>query len=98
MKYSPGIISVLPLFYIGWSDSVLSPTELSVIRNQIQSMGFLTENDKETLISWTNPKKPPTESDFRNWITQLSEYAHEVDLTKRNDLASLGIELAKKNR
>jgi acyl-CoA oxidase len=96
MQYSPGIISVLPLFYIGWSDSVLSPTELSIIRNQIQAMDFLTENDKETLISWTNPKKPPTEADFRSWITQLSEYAHEFDLTKRTDLATLGIELAKK--
>jgi acyl-CoA oxidase len=94
--YSPGIISVLPLFYIGWSDSVLSPTELSEIRDIIQKMDFLSTNEKDLLISWTNPKNPPSEDTFRNWISQLASHAQEIDLTQRNDLVSLGIELAKK--
>ncbi len=96
MAYSPGVISVLPLFYVGWSDSVLSPTELSEIRNIIQNLEFLSLEDKDLLVSWTNPKQPPTAEIFREWITQLSLYAQEVDLSKRNDLVFLGIELAKK--
>jgi acyl-CoA oxidase len=94
--YSPGIISVLPLFYIGWSDSVLSPTELSEIRNIIQKMEFLSTDEKDLLVSWTNPKSPPTEEIFNSWIHQLASHAYELDLSERNDLVSLGIELAKK--
>ncbi len=94
--YSPGIISVLPLFYIGWSDSVLSPTELSEIRNIIQKMDFLSTDEKDLLVSWTSPKSPPTEEVFNSWIHQLASHAYEIDLSERNDLVSLGIELAKK--
>ncbi|MES2796903.1 MAG: hypothetical protein V4683_13110, partial [Bacteroidota bacterium] len=95
MNYSPGILSVLPLFYIGWSDSVLSPSELAIIRNQIQAMDFLTDEDKGQLIEWTNPKNPPSEETFRNWISQLTTYASELDDDSRNGLVNLGINIAK---
>ena len=33
--YSPGVLSMLPLFYVGWSDSVLSPSEMKMIHQKI---------------------------------------------------------------
>ena len=41
--YTPGILSVLPLFYVGWSDSVLSPTEMRFIHQKLEGMVFLTQ-------------------------------------------------------
>jgi acyl-CoA oxidase len=97
MNYSPGIISVLPLFYVGWSDSVLSPSEMSLIRRQIQNMRFLTDEDKDTLVAWTNPQQPPTPEVFNNWIAQLTTQAQSLNEITNIDLVSLGIEMAKKN-
>lgn len=95
-NYSPGVISVLPLFYVGWSDSVLSPTELSTIRNHIQGMSFLSQADKDLLISWTDPRNPPSEEIFRTWISQLAQYAYEARVDQRTDLVNLGIHLAER--
>jgi acyl-CoA oxidase len=98
MLYSANLISVLPLFYVGWSDSVLSPSELGAIRNHIQGMDYLSPKEKETLVAWTNPLNPPTEEVFRSWIQELSALASDLSLenTQKKDLVNLGIELAKK--
>jgi acyl-CoA oxidase len=96
MTYSAGVISVLPLFYVGWSDSVLSPTELSTIRSHIQNMGHLTQADKDLLTSWADASNPPGEEVFRSWISQLAELAGDLNLNQRSDLVSLGINFAKK--
>ena len=39
-KYTPGVLSLLPLFYIGWADSVLSPSEIKLIRSQSKRTRF----------------------------------------------------------
>jgi acyl-CoA oxidase len=95
MNYSAGISSVLPLFYVGWSDSVLSPSEMSLIRNHVQKMPFLTEDDKKILIAWTNPKNPPSESDFKAWIAQMMAFSSKNESIQTIDLVHLGIEMAK---
>ncbi len=94
MQYSPGIISVLPLFYVGWSDSVLGPSELKQIRLIIQNMDFLTDHEKNTLVSWANPENPPSEDTFKQWISILAEYSSDLDDSKKHELAELGIEIA----
>ena len=48
---SPGILSMLPMFYVGWSDSILSPSEMTLIHEKIETAGFLNQSDKEYLIS-----------------------------------------------
>lgn len=95
MTYSPGILSVLPIFYVGWSDSVLSPTELSNIRGIIQSMEFLSIDDKDTLVRWTDPKNPPSAETFNNWISQLALHAHSLKADEKLDLTNIGIQFAK---
>lgn len=93
-EITPGILSMLPLFYIGWSDSVLSPSEMKIIHKQLEQMDFLTKEEKAYLVKYTDPKHPPSAEVFKYWVEVLQENAHDLDDIKRKNLADLGIALA----
>jgi acyl-CoA oxidase len=93
MTYSAGILSVLPLFYIGWADSVLSPTELKSIQKQVADMGFLASDEREQLVAWT--KKRPDDATFKNWLEALRTMTADLEVQKLS-LVELGIQMAKK--
>ena len=95
MTYSPGIISVLPLFYIGWSDSVLSPSEMESIQKLINTMDFLTTADQKTLISWTDQKNPPSEETFKSWLEAIKSQSARMKVSDKISLVDLGLQMAK---
>ncbi|SOE22634.1 Acyl-coenzyme A oxidase [Spirosomataceae bacterium TFI 002] len=97
MKYSSGVLSVLPLFYVGWADSVLSPSEMQIIRKHIQKMDFLSPEDKILLISWTDQKKQPNEETYKSWLEEIRKYAEKQEGQTRKSLADLGLQLAKES-
>lgn len=95
-KLSSGILSLLPLFYVGWSDSVLSPTEIKLIHRKINDFTFLTKKEKEYLIQWTDPTNgPPDELTFKYWLQEIKAAAVNMDDSKKHNLVDLGIEIAK---
>ncbi len=95
-KLSSDIISILPLFYVGWSDSLLSPSELTIIRDKVKSMGHLSEDDKAYLLKWVDPLSPPTENEFKLWAHEIRRQAEGLDDEKRQSLITLGMEISKK--
>ncbi len=94
--YSPGVLSLIPLFYVGWADNVLSPTEIGLIRKHIDSFDFLSEKDKKLLASWSNPKKVPSPQLFKEWVELIRAAAQSVSPEGKQSLAKLGIEMARK--
>ena len=72
---SAGILSLLPLYYVGWSDSVLSPSELKFIHEKIESYDFLTFEDKSYLKNWSDPLNPPSEKQFKQWGVAIKKYS-----------------------
>jgi acyl-CoA oxidase len=95
MHYSSGIQSLLPLFYIGWSDSVLSPSEMKAIRKLVDGMDFLSFAEKRQLVKWTDPSNPPSHETYKNWLMDIQEGTANFDIDKKLSLVQLGIELAK---
>ena len=95
---SPGILSLIPIFYVGWSDSVLSPSEMKLIHKKINSYKFLTDSDKEYLIKWSNPKNPPSESEFKLWAKSLKKASKDFDPESKKSLIQLGSEIAASNK
>jgi len=93
-EITPGILSMLPLFYIGWSDSVLSPSEMKIIHQKLDSMPFLSEEEKAYLTKYTDPKNPPDANIFKYWVETLQENAHDLDEIGKKSLADLGVALA----
>ena len=94
--YSPGVMSLIPLFYVGWADSVLSPSEVKLIDKKISALGFLTSKDKDILSDWCNPSKPPSKELFKNWVSILKKASKEMPAESRKSLADIGIEMALK--
>ena len=96
-KYSPGVLSLLPLYYVGWADSVLSPSEIKLIRNKVKGLDFLTKEDKELLLKWWNPSAPPSRALFKEWISILKNATQELSQNSKHSLVELGLEMAQKS-
>ncbi len=96
-KYSPGVLSLLPLYYVGWADSILSPSEVKLIRNKVKELDFLTKEDKELLLKWWDPSTPPPHALFKEWISILQNAAQELPQNSKQSLVKLGLEMAQKS-
>ncbi|MEM9819993.1 MAG: acyl-CoA dehydrogenase [Bacteroidota bacterium] len=95
--YSPGILSLIPLYYIGWADSILSPGEVSLIRKKINELAHLSKEEKKLLHQWSDPSKPPSPSLFKQWVKLLKDAAEQLPGNTRQSLVGLGIEMARKS-
>ena len=95
-NYSPGVLSVLPLFYVGWADSVLGPSEQALINEKLDSMPQLSDADKELLKSWTDQNNPPSEEVFKNWSQSLKRNKESWASAQKDQLVSMGILMAEK--
>ncbi|MEM1322820.1 MAG: acyl-CoA dehydrogenase [Bacteroidota bacterium] len=95
--YSPGVMSLIPLFYVGWADSVLSPSEVQLIQKKVKALPFLTAADKKLLATWSNPAQPPEEQLFRHWVSLIRRTAKELPSDSRQSLADLGMEMARQS-
>lgn len=93
--YSPGVLSLLPIFYIGWSDSVLSPSEMKFIKKQISALDFLSKEERDYLNQYTNPTNPPDQDTFKTWLEALRKHAKNATPGEKKDLSELGLEIAK---
>ena len=82
------------MFYVGWSDSVLSPSEMKFIREVIDEMTFLSEADKQYLRKWTDPKNPPPDDVFKSWIAALQQKSAQLDSHDRQNLVDLGVQIS----
>lgn len=97
LNYSPGVLSLLPLYYVGWSDSVLSPSEVKFITKKIEELPFLDKEDKTLLLQWSDPKNPPSGQLFKHWVALIQKTSKSVDWNEKKSLALLGAEMAKKS-
>lgn len=96
-NYSPGVLSLLPLYYVGWADSILSPSEVKLIRKKINELDFLDKADKAMLRKWSDPANPPSKELFKHWVFLLKNSAVGLPSDSRQSLADLGLEMAKRS-
>lgn len=92
---SPGILSLLPLIYVGWSDTVLSPSEVTMIQKRIEKCSFLTKEEVAYLIKYSDPKNPPSEEVYKYWIHQFKIASSTFSVSQKTSLAELGLAMAK---
>lgn len=92
--YSPGVQSLMPLFYVAWADQVLRPDEVTYLQQKVQELAFLTEAEKEMIQQWINPSKPPGRELFKHWEIELRKAAQHLPENSRKSLVDLGVEMA----
>ncbi len=90
LKENPNLYIFLPLFYVVWSDNVLTDDELEVLQNRINRQDWLSESEKDFLFRQVNPQNPPTPYELKKWL----EAVHKVPLLPADNLAEIGSKTA----
>ena len=66
-NYTAEVLQYIPIFYIIWSDDLLSASEINVVENTIAEDSTLTQSDKKQLRKWLDVKNPPKNQLFKSW-------------------------------
>jgi acyl-CoA oxidase len=90
---NPALFVFLPIFYIVWSDAVLTPTEISSLHEMIRRQDWLQEDEKKFLLSQLNPASPPSPDEYRNWLDEIKKVL-DPSSVKRESLVDIGVRLA----
>ncbi|MEO1434149.1 MAG: acyl-CoA dehydrogenase [Bacteroidota bacterium] len=90
----PGVIPFLPLLYVGWADSVLSPSEVKLVSQQVDAVDWLNDAEKQQLHEWATPGKVPNPEMFQAWVELIRELSEHMDTGEKQDLSDLGLAMA----
>ncbi|MEQ8704389.1 MAG: acyl-CoA dehydrogenase [Phaeodactylibacter sp.] len=94
LSYAPGVQSLVPILYTAWADHILAPTEIKTLRRLAEEAPFLTAEDKEALLQWGQPTRPPSPHLFRYWEVELQRAAEQLPPETEQSLAELGLYMA----
>ena len=70
--YPPGILQYIPIFYVIWSDDLLSTSEINVVEKAIKEDSSLDGNHRKILNSWLKVENPPSSTEFKQWSQLIS--------------------------
>ena len=94
LKINPNLNIFLPIIYVVWSDSVLTPSEIKTIRDLIDSQKWLKEDERKFLYDQLNPANPPSPDQFKGWLEEIRMAADQISNDKNVRLVDIGIQLA----
>jgi acyl-CoA oxidase len=92
VKNNPKLLVFVPLFYTVWSDSILTPSEISVLEGLLTSQDWLSEQERKFLLSKIDPKQPPSVDELNTWKTAIAQVTQQSQT--KETLVNLGIRLA----
>ena len=95
LKAHPHLYTFLPLFYVAWSDTLLTPGELRVLKDFIMTQSWLSEEDKALLLGQLNPSSPPTPDEFKCWLSEIQQVLGRESSGKKDSLVDIGLNLSK---
>lgn len=90
-QLSPGIQAMLPLLYAAWADRHLNLKEINALRKRAADLPFLNASDKEVLLVWSDPARPPARELFQQWHTMGRNAAEQLPADRKASLAELGV-------
>ncbi len=93
LKELHGLLPLLPMLYVGWTNGILSPTEILRLQEYVNSQTWLTTQEQGYLKSWLNPQNPPAEAQRHDWLSVIRDYS---DGTSVVGLADFGRYIARR--
>lgn len=94
---NPKILPLVPLLYVAWADNVLSPSEIGLIKEKVDSMAFLEVNDRDTVYSWLDPANPPSKELMEAWVSVIRAAAENPMPESQDILLGLARQMASVN-
>jgi acyl-CoA oxidase len=97
LRDNPTLIVFLPFFYIVWSDTVLTPGEISSLQELITKQSWLKEDEKKYLLDRVKPSAHPTPDELKSWLDEIKKVLDPAAGNGRQSLTDIGLKLAKNN-
>ncbi len=97
LKANPALYSFLPMFYMVWADSVLTPGEIKNIRELIAKQKWLTTAELDLLLSYLNPASPPSPQEVKEWLVEIRRTSADLTPEMKSSLVDIGMKLARLN-
>lgn len=76
---NPLLNSFLPLFYIAWSDDVLTEIEMNTLKESINSQDWLSKTDKKQLFTKIDTENPPSRNELHEWKEFISKAVNDAN-------------------
>ena len=89
---NPTLLIFLPIIYMVWSDSVLTPTEIQTLENVIRNQEWLSPEEQKFLLGYLNPQNPPSSQELRSWLDIIRKVGLKPE--RRESLVDIGVRLA----
>ena len=93
-EYSPALLSLIPMLFAAWSDSVLTPSEIKLLRTQASNLKQLGKEELELLQNWSDPRNPPPRYLFEHWEQLLVKASKTMGTASKKSLVDLGLQMA----
>ncbi len=97
VQSNPRLRVFLPIFYMVWSDAVLTPNEIKVIKEAVEKQRWLTAEEKQFLLDQINPLSPPTPDEYRQWLDEIRKALDTIPTSSQPKLVDIGIALVHQN-
>ena len=95
LQSNPILYVFLPIYYVVWSDAVLTPTEIATLKKLIDSQKWLSKEEKNFLLENLNPTKPPAPDELKQWLNEIQQVVDQASADKKQGLVDIGLQLAK---
>ncbi|MFE3872104.1 acyl-CoA dehydrogenase [Flavobacterium sp. ZS1P70] len=73
----------IPLFYLVWSDDLLTQKEFLTLQEFIGSQNWLSEKEKELLFSKVNVLNPPSREQLIDWKSKIEKIIQDKPSVRR---------------
>jgi acyl-CoA oxidase len=70
---SPKLKAFLPVFYLVWSDDLLTKKELGTLSEFIRSQDWLSNHEQEILLSNVDMSSPPSRQQLAKWKQEIQK-------------------------
>lgn len=94
LQENPDLFAFLPIFYVAWSDTLLTPAEIKTLKDFIESQRWLKAADKEVLLQQLNPASPPSPDVFKSWLAEIKKVLDPASTDEKDSLIDIGFKLA----
>ncbi len=95
-SFSKGIVLYIPVFYVIWSDDLLSASEIAVVENNLANDDSLSTKERKRLLGWLNRQHPPKDKTLRSWKQLISASGVKLVESDPYPLSSFSQRLVKK--
>ncbi|WP_258104991.1 acyl-CoA dehydrogenase [Marinoscillum sp. MHG1-6] len=91
---NPALYAFVPVFYMVWADAILTPSEILKIRMLVDSQDWLTDEERQFLLSNLDPQNPPSPNQLKGWLKEIKHSAEAMTDQMKESLVDIGIKLA----